>query len=263
MDAGDLRDGCVGGRDSARSAGRRVDCGRCCCFATLVQGIVFRYGPTWQLERPRVAALLAYATLVCAVYGGLRWLLRRGKQNLQPVLRLVGARRVAGGGRVVGRDLSTTSATALAVHLAWLAGVWLVLAALAGWPALLTASQVAVVLAIFCGRDGGGRNARVVRGGAASVARSVVLGGAGRCAGRVLFGDGLGALAVGGGVAKPQAAWHAVASGCDAVAAVDRVLEVGLVVLLAVWRLMRRCPARRRSLSRCRRPAAVVRRCAS
>jgi hypothetical protein len=48
-------------------------------------------------------------------------------------------------------SMPLASATALAVHFAWLAGVWLVLSAVARWPVLGIASQVALVMAIVCG----------------------------------------------------------------------------------------------------------------
>ncbi len=143
----------------ARADAARV--GSALLFTALVQGIVYRFNPEWQLQRPWIVALLAHASLValgCVV-------LTNAAGTLRMPSALTAARRIDVLGSLAFSGLVTslaaglwiavtayaTSASTLSVYLAWLAGVWFVLAALVVSPALFTASQVGVVFAIICG----------------------------------------------------------------------------------------------------------------
>ena len=143
MDARDLCAGRAGGRDcSSRPDVARV--GSALLFAALVQGIVYRYGAAWQLEQPWIAALLAHATLMaigcaalidvagtapCAVRAlAAATIGRAARAHCGPPGDVLGRRDL------VAATVHTTSAGTLAVNLAWLAGVWMLLAALAVSP---------------------------------------------------------------------------------------------------------------------------------
>jgi len=130
-------------------------------LAALGQGIVFRWNPSWQLQQPWIVVLLAHAALVglgCAV---LRIVATKTltasaftAARRAEVLRVLAFSALVTSLAAALWIIATchaTSATTLSIELAWLAGVWLILAALAESPALFTASQVGIVLAILCG----------------------------------------------------------------------------------------------------------------
>ena len=130
-------------------------------LAALGQGIVFRWNPSWHLQQPWIVALLAHATLIglgCAV---LRIVATKTlaasaftAARRAEVLRLLAFSALVTSLAAAVWIIATchsTSATTLSIELAWLAVAWLILAALAESPALFTAAQVGIVLAILCG----------------------------------------------------------------------------------------------------------------
>jgi hypothetical protein len=130
-------------------------------LAAIGQGVVFRFNPALQLERPWIAALLAHASLVSLASAALI--------NTSRTLKLRAASAIASGISAINALAHTalitsvaaavwimvtsyvTSASTLCVQLAWLGGVWLVLAALLDSRAAFTASQIAIIGAILCG----------------------------------------------------------------------------------------------------------------
>ncbi len=120
-------------------------------LAALVQGIVFRYGDLWRLEQPWIVALLAHATLAAVGGGLLRWPRLPARENAQSALVWSAFVTSAAAAVWIAVTLAASSAAAVGINLAWLAGVWMLLSMLGGWPALFTASQAALMLAIFCG----------------------------------------------------------------------------------------------------------------
>ncbi|MCI0333023.1 MAG: hypothetical protein L0228_07360 [Planctomycetes bacterium] len=153
---GALAAGVVLGRVDAARAGSAL------LLAAFVQAIVFRYGTTWNVQQPWVAALLAHALLM-ALGSGVFALIAAGA--IREPSALAAARRgdvlrlfawsalvtsVAAAVWLIA-TIHTMSAGAVAFHSLWLAGVWLLLAVLNASPALFSASQVATVFAILCG----------------------------------------------------------------------------------------------------------------
>ena len=129
-------------------------------LAALAQAIVYRYRHQWQLEQPLVVALLAHASFIAAVCAVLRWFSTRGagagydeRSFAKPFVALAWSALVTSLAAAAGIALTvhTTTAVALAVNSAWLAAVWLTLALLGGWRALVMASQVSAVFAVLCG----------------------------------------------------------------------------------------------------------------
>ncbi len=120
-------------------------------FAALVQGIVYRCGATWRLEQPWIVALLAHATLAAVVGGAMRFSpLSRRDNVVQAAVWSAHVTSIVAAAWIVA-TMHTVSPNSLTVNLAWLAVVWMLLATLARSTVLFTASQIAVVLAIFCG----------------------------------------------------------------------------------------------------------------
>jgi len=129
-------------------------------LATLVQAIVYRFNPQWQLELPWVAALLAHGSILCAGCFALDRVVRRfrdsddsakNEANLVDSLAfsaLVTSLAAAVWTAVVARGISPG---ALSFDLAWLALVWLGLAVRAGSRRIFTLSQIATVCAILSG----------------------------------------------------------------------------------------------------------------
>ncbi len=120
-------------------------------LVTLVQAIVYRFGPVWQLERPWTMALLAHATIVTIGFGALRPLPATRHTALRQALSRSALATSLAAAAVIGLTSVSTHASTLAVDLGWLSVVWLALATLAGWSGLFTASQAALVLTIVCG----------------------------------------------------------------------------------------------------------------
>jgi hypothetical protein len=130
-------------------------------FAAFVQAIVYRFNPAWQLQQPWIVALLAHATLVAL--GCVALAIVAGKlgepspavaAHRLAIIRTLAFSAVVASVAAAMWIIATTQATSaggLAVQLAWLGGVWLVLAALAVSPGLFSAAQVVMVLAILCG----------------------------------------------------------------------------------------------------------------
>lgn len=130
-------------------------------LGALVQGIVYRFNPVWQLELPWIIAFLLHATVVALGCAVLTW--RARKLHLSSAL--VAARRLdvirsfvttaqmtsAAAAVWILVTIRTASAGSAAFNFAWLAGVWGLLAALAASAVLFTAAQVAIVAAIACG----------------------------------------------------------------------------------------------------------------
>ena len=130
-------------------------------IATLAQGIVFRWNPTWQLQQPWIVALLSHATLIGVGCIALRYATIRIKTSsavdAADQLELL---RVFVFSALVTSIVAalwtvatcySSSATTLSIHAAWLAGVWLILAGLLASPVLFTAAQIDLALAIACG----------------------------------------------------------------------------------------------------------------
>ncbi|MEX2187117.1 MAG: hypothetical protein WD875_10000 [Pirellulales bacterium] len=111
-------------------------------LVALLQGVVFRYAEAWNIAAPWSAAFLAHASLSAGLY----LLARRGVAWIHAAL--------------------TTSVVAavlllipfwhatwlpLAGQLAWLSGVWLLLAVVAARPRLFAAFQMSLALSLFFG----------------------------------------------------------------------------------------------------------------
>ena len=130
-------------------------------LATLAQGIVFRWNPAWQLQQPWIVALLAHATLIGVGCIVLRFATIRIKTSsaVDAAGKVELLRAFANSALVTSivaalwtiATCYSSSATTLSIHAVWLAGVWLILAALLESPVLFTASQIGLVLAIVCG----------------------------------------------------------------------------------------------------------------
>jgi hypothetical protein len=130
-------------------------------LATLAQGVVFRWNPAWQLQQPWIVALLAHATLIGLAGALLRYLaIRITTPSLLDAARRVELLQVFDYSALVTSIAAAfwtiatcygASATTLSIHAVWLAGVWLILAALLESPLLFTASQIGLILAIVCG----------------------------------------------------------------------------------------------------------------
>lgn len=138
-----------------------VRVGSALLFASLVQAIVYRFDVDWQLEHPWITALLTHATLVAI---GCTLLARVDRKRLassvlsmarrsdviQSFLFTAHVTSLAAAAGIIA-TIQATPAIAAGVNLAWVAGGWLLLAALTTSPAWFTASQVAIVAAIICG----------------------------------------------------------------------------------------------------------------
>jgi len=150
---GALATGVMLGRVDAARGGAAI------LFAATVQCVVFRHGPTWQLEQPWITALLAHATLMAvgcsaAATTVARWLRVTSAMWAARFAEVIRA--------LVWSALVTSSAAAiwlvaimyasppfaLTIHLAWLSAVWLMLGVLKASPAIFSASQIALVFAI-------------------------------------------------------------------------------------------------------------------
>jgi hypothetical protein len=153
---GALAAGVVLGRVDAARGGAAI------LLAAAVQCVVFRYGTAWRLEQPWVTALLAHATLmavgcgalVTIVAGRMRVPSAMWAARFADVLRaLIWSAVVTSAAAAIWLVTTVRSAPAhaLAIHLAWLGAVWVTLAVLSASPAIFTASQVALVLAIIFG----------------------------------------------------------------------------------------------------------------
>ncbi len=141
----------------------RPDAGRAgsaLLFASLVQGIVYRFNPVWQLEHPGIVALLSHATLValgCAVLT--IQARRRLSSALSAARRLEVVRTFVFTGQVTSlaaaiwiiTTIRGTSASTSALNLAWLSGAWVLLAILSASAVLFTAAQISIISAIVCG----------------------------------------------------------------------------------------------------------------
>ena len=130
-------------------------------FATLVQGIVYRFQVTWQLEHPWIVALLVHATIVATGCALLVLIERkryatsalsgvRGRDVIQSLSFTAQVTSLAAAAWIVA-TLQATTATSGGNNLAWLAGVWMLLAALAASPGWFTAAQAALAVAVVCG----------------------------------------------------------------------------------------------------------------
>jgi hypothetical protein len=129
-------------------------------LATIAQGVVFRWNSSWQLQQPWIVGLLAHATLIGLGCVLLRYVTLRIKtaSMFEAAFRMETVQVFAYSALVTSMAAAiwtiitclSASMTTLAVHAAWLAGVWLILAALFESPQLFTASQAAFVVADFC-----------------------------------------------------------------------------------------------------------------
>lgn len=151
---GALAAGVVLGRADAAAAGSAI------LLAALVQLIVFRYDSVWQLEQSRIVALLAHAIVIVVVCGAIVLSARRfvGMSSALAAAKfgdVVLALRwsalvtsIAGAVWLLAVSSGTT-ATAMALLVAWVAAIWTLLAVLCNWPALFTLSQIAAVRAVL------------------------------------------------------------------------------------------------------------------
>ncbi len=140
----------------------RVDltrAGSALLLATLIQGLVYRYGEAWQLSQPWVTAFLAHASLasILAVAATTVSRMRRGEPSL-----LAAAQRVDVWRSLVWSSVATAAVASgwifavgpqatnlfLAVHLIWLAVVWCVLSILLRIDWAFSLAQVAAVTGI-------------------------------------------------------------------------------------------------------------------
>lgn len=130
-------------------------------LATLVQAIVYRFNLQWQIEQPWIVALLAHGTIIalgCLVFSSVAGTLRvpsadSAERKFDVFGSLAFSALVTSAAAAIWILAASwfTSAGALALYLAWLAGVWLLIAVLTKFAAIFTAAQAAAVFAILCG----------------------------------------------------------------------------------------------------------------
>jgi hypothetical protein len=121
-------------------------------LAALVQAIVYRYGLRATPVQPAntwITALLTHATSLAIVAMAAGWRSRR-PAAIQSLLVSAQVTALAAAALAVLNAANSTAAP-LSVNFGWLAGVWMLLATITGSASLFTASQIALLVAIFCG----------------------------------------------------------------------------------------------------------------
>jgi hypothetical protein len=124
-------------------------------LAALVQAIVYRYGDMLRLEPPWIAALLAHSTLTMIGAAALRLLRRLKRAEVQQALIWSAEVTSLAAAVWMAATVHLSSSVAICVALAWLAILWMMLSVLGSWQGLFAASQVALVLGVFCGVTSG------------------------------------------------------------------------------------------------------------
>lgn len=119
-------------------------------LVALVQGVVFRYGDTWQLTAPWTTAVMLHATVATAIAAIAAYSSRRRAPN---------ARRAWCTSAEITSIIAVATLTfqviflpwtITATYFAWLAVVWLALAVIVREPVLFTAFHAALAFSLVC-----------------------------------------------------------------------------------------------------------------
>lgn len=114
----------------------------------LVQGVVFRWGSAWGVDRPLIAAVLGHATLMLGGVGAVDWW--RGRSSpMRGMFQWWAAVSAAVAAALVVAAVPLESSSTLAAYIFWLAGVGVALAVTARWPWMQSVAQVLLLCAAF------------------------------------------------------------------------------------------------------------------